>query len=259
MNLISYNENKLPIDDLETIGLAAGGQLLLNVDDLKALLSGRRTGLLQLDNLQAENIRIQTLDAKLSLQPDATGKLDLVIHPVYRKAVTPDFLEENEAQLLQSGEVENFLKITIDNIGNKKELLVEYDSETREFIVSDTEKILAPDMVNGEFLTPAQKENYRKGKEVELPDSTTFNYSGKDIHGIRSNKLALVASILIDGGLSYVLYKGLNALFNKKRDPKEAAKQSPAFQSALKDMINRQQPEDQHFINFYSQEEGNSR
>lgn len=260
MNLISYNDKKLPIEDLETIGLATGGQLLLNVDDLKALLSGRRTGLLQLNNLQAENIHIKTLDAKISLQPDENGKLDLVIHPVYRKAVTPDFLEDIEAQQLQKGEVENFLKTTIDNKGNKKELLVEYDADTREFIVSDTEKILVPDMVNGEFLTPAQKANYRKGKEVELPDQTVFKYSGKDTHGIRSNKLALIASVLIDGGLSYVLYKGLNALFNKKRDPKEAAKQSPAFQSALKDMQNRQKQQEFPPINLtYGQEEGNSR
>lgn len=240
MNLISYNENKLPIEDLETIGLAAGGQLLLNVDDLKALLSGRRTGLLQLHNLQAENVHIKTLDAKISLAPDENGKLDLLIHPVYRKAVTPSFLEDNEAALLQKGEVENFQKITIDDKGNKKELLVEYDADTREFIVSDTEKILAPDMVNGEFLTPAQKENYRKGKQVELPDHTVFNYSGKDTHGIRSNKIALIASILIDGGLSYVLYKGLNALFNKKRDSKEAEKLSPGYHNAVKDMQNQQ-------------------
>lgn len=239
MNLISYNEDKLPIEDLETIGLAAGGQLLLNVDDLKALLSGRRTGLLQLHDLHAENLHIKSLDAKISLMPGENGKLDLLIHPVYRKAVTPSFLEDNEAKLLQKGEVENFQKITIDDKGNKKELLVEYDADTREFIVSDTDKILVPDMVNGEFLTPAQKENYRKGKQVELPDHTVFNYSGGDIHGIRSNKLALIASVLIDGGLSYVLYKGLNALFNQKRDLKEAEKLSPGYHNAVKDMENQ--------------------
>ena len=38
MNPITFHENDLPVKDLETIGLASGGQLLLNVDDLKALL-----------------------------------------------------------------------------------------------------------------------------------------------------------------------------------------------------------------------------
>ena len=56
MNLISFKENDLPFRELETIGLAAGGQLLLNVNDLKALLSGRRTGLMHLENLEAEGI-----------------------------------------------------------------------------------------------------------------------------------------------------------------------------------------------------------
>jgi hypothetical protein len=255
MNLISYNENKLPIKDLETIGLAAGGQLLLNVDDLKALLSGRRTSLLQLHDLEAENVHIKSLDAKISLKPDENGKLDLLIHPVYRKAVTPSFLEDNEAQLLQKGEVENYQKITIDDQGNKKELLVEYDPETREFIVSDTEKILAPDMVNGEFLTAAQKENYRKGKQVELPDRTVFNYSGMDTHGIRSNKMALIASVLIDGGLSYVLYKGLNALFNRKRDQKSAEKLSPGYYNAVKDMENQKRPSFPHIERSERREE----
>jgi hypothetical protein len=239
MNLVNYHEDDLPIKDLETIGLAAGGQLLFNVDDLKALLSGRRTSLLELHDLEAENVKIKSINAKISLQPNKQGKIDLLIHPIYRKAVTPDFLDDNEAQQLQKGEVASLLKITLDNHGNKKEMLIEYDAETKEYIVSDTEKILAPDMVNGEFLTPAQKENYRKGKEVEIADGTRFSYSGVDHHGIRSNKLALVASILIDGGLSYMVYKGLNALFNKKRDEKAAEKLSPGYYNAIKDIENQ--------------------
>ena len=228
----------LPIQDLETIGLAAGGQLLLNVDDLKALLSGRRTGLMQLQNLEAENIKIKSLDAKISIKPDEAGKLNLMIHPIYKKPATPSFLDDDEAHQLEKGQVANYLKTTTDDKGNKKEILVEYDSETREFIVSDTEKILAPDMVNLQFLTAAQKENYRKGKEVTIADKTTFGYSATDTHGIRANKLALVASILIDGGLTYVVYKGLNMLFNQKRNDVDAGKLSPGYYNAVQDAEN---------------------
>lgn len=236
MNLLNFKEKDLPVRDLETIGLASDGQLLLNVDDLKALLSGRRTDLLELHDLQAENIRIKSLHAKISLKMNENGKTDLMIHPIYHTALIPDFLTENEAQRLEKGEVQNLLRILQDDKGNKTELLVEYDAETREFIVSDTEKILAPDMVNNEFLTPAQKENYRKGKEVQIPDGTRFNYSGTDRQGIRSDRLALVASILIDGGLSYMIYKGLNALFNKKRDEKAAGRLSPGYYAAIRDV-----------------------
>lgn len=230
------NENELPMGMLETIGLAAGGQLLLSEDNLKALLSGQRTGLVELHNLEAENIKIESMNAKLSVRRNATGGTDLMIHPVYREPLTPAFLDDYEAKQLEKGELPSLLKISKDSKGNTKEILVEYDKDTREFIISDTEKILAPDMVNGEFLTAAQKENYRKGKEVKLPDGARFSYTATDSHGIRSNKLALIASILVDGGLSYIVFRGLNALFNQKRDEKEAAKLSPAYNNAVKDM-----------------------
>jgi len=236
MNLVYYNESYLPLQELETIGLASNGQLLLNVNDLKALLSGRRTGLLNLKNLEAENIKIKALDAKISLRTNELGKTDLVIHPIYRKPARPECLDEAEAKQLEKGEVASLLKVTKDDKGNKKEVLVEYDPDTREFIVSDTEKIMVPDMINGDFLTAAQKENYRKGREVEMPDHTKLNYSGTDTNGIRSNKLALIASIVIDGGLSYMLYTGLNAMFGKKHDPKEANALSPGYYNTVKDM-----------------------
>ena len=236
MNRIIFNQAQLPMADLETIGLAAGDQLLLNEEDMNSLLSGKRTGLLQLHNLEAENIKIKSMDAKLSVRQLANGKTELLIHPVYRKPSTPDFLDDFEAKELEKGEVASLLKVTKDGRGNTKEVLVEYDKDTREFIVSDTEKILAPDTVNGEFMTAAQKENYRKGKEVKLPDGTKFIYSATDTHGIRSNKIALIASILVDGGLSYMVYRGLNAMFNQKRDEKEAGKLSPAFYNAMRDM-----------------------
>ena len=236
MDLIRFKESELPIKDLEILGLAVNGQLKLKTNDLQALLSGRRTSLLQLQNLRAENIKIKAMDAKISLANGENGTTELLIHPVYRKPATPDFLDDHEAELLEKGEVANLEKSVTDGKGNKKELLVEYDPETHEFIVSDSEKILAPDMVNGEFLTPAQKEKYRKGKEVEVADHTKFSYSAVDKKGIRSDRVALIASVLIDGGLSYVAYKGLNALFNKNRDPVEAEKLSPGYHKVKADM-----------------------
>lgn len=250
MNLISFKENELPIKDLETLGLASRGQLLLNINDLKALLSGRRTEMLHLENLETENIKIKAIDAKISLRRNEQGKTDLLIHPIYRKAATPDFLEDDEALQLEKGEVASLLKVTKNEKGDQKEILVEYDPETREFIVSDTEKIMVPDMINSEFLTPAQKEAYRKGKEVKLADGTVLNYSNSDSNGIRSNRLALIASIVVDGGLSYMVYQGLNAMFGKKHDPKESEKLSPGYHSAMEDLENERPVADNAHIRF---------
>lgn len=256
MNPIRYKESDLPIRDMETIGLADQGKILLNADDLNSLLSGGRTALMNLRNLEAENIKIKSIDAKLSLHTNEAGKTELLIHPIYKKPRTPGFLGDNEAKQLESGEVANLLKETIDDKGNKKELLVEYDAETREFIISDTQKIVTPDMVNGEFMTASQKESYKKGKEVELPDHTRFQYAAADTNGIRSNRLALIASVLVDGGLSYMAYKGLHAMFGEKHDPKEANNMGKGYDNAYRDMKEQQPVFDNSHIQFDAHSRG---
>lgn len=119
-------------------------------------------------------------------------------------------------------------------------MLVEFDSDTNEFIITDTEKIWVPDQVNGEILSLDQKERYRKGKEVELQDGTRLQYTGKEREGVRSNKIALVASIMIDGGLSFALYHGLKAMFGEKHDQK-SKEFSKGYDQAVKDMKKQQE------------------
>jgi hypothetical protein len=231
-----FDEQALPLEDLEKIGLAKNGRLILNEEDLKALLSGRRTDMLRLENLVSEGIHILAMNAKLSLKQNAEGNLDLLIHPIYREAEYPAYLTDSEAEALEKGELVNIKKVLSDTEGNETDILIEFDKETNEFIITDTEKILVPDFVNNEKLTLEQKERYRKGKEVELKDGTRFQYSGTDRQGISANKLALVASILIDGGLSYLLFKGLNALFGEKKEDESRKQYGKAYYQALKDM-----------------------
>lgn len=216
-----YNRQELPMADLERIGLAKNGRVDLDEDDLSALLSGRRTEMLRLENLRAEGLHIPALDAKLSLRPNASGDLELLVHPIYKEIEPPYFLAAEEAQQLEKGDRVNIDKVIVDKEGNAKEVLVEFDRETNEFIITDTEKILAPEEINGLPLTPEQKERYRKGREVETADGTTIQYAANEKQGIRSDRLALIASVLVDGGVSYLLFKGLNALFNKpqKKEP----------------------------------------
>jgi hypothetical protein len=56
------------------------------------------------------------------------GKLDLIDPPDLPQGRNTGFLNENEAEQLQKGEVASVLKITKDNHGNKKEMLIEYDA-----------------------------------------------------------------------------------------------------------------------------------
>ena len=206
------------MEDLEQLGLVKNGKLLLTKDDLTALLSGRRTDMLRLKELEMDGIAIKELDAKLSLNLNKDGSVGLLLHPIYREPDVPQFLDDTQAEMLEKDEVPN-LRFTINgDDGKPKDVLVEYDKDTNEFIVMDTDRIQAPDEVNSKPLTEEQKKKYRKGEEVETADGTTIQYSATAKQGIRSDKLALVASILIDGGVSYMLYKGLHALFGKEQD-----------------------------------------
>jgi Protein of unknown function (DUF4099)/Protein of unknown function (DUF3945) len=231
-----YQERDVPWKELQQIGLFKNGSLNLDEDDLKAMLSGRRTEMLRLENLNTEGLHIPSLDAKLSLRLDEDGVLELLVHPIYREAEVPQYLTDDEANALERGEAVNVQKFVFDDKGDSKEILVEFDKDTNEFIITDTEKIIVPEMVNNEKLSAEQKERYRKGKRVELADGTTFQYSGTNSKGMSADKLALVASILIDGGISYILYKGLHALFGEKQDKAKASDYNKGYYDALADM-----------------------
>ncbi len=235
-----YNIQDLPVGDLERIGLAKNGIVMLDHDDLTALLSGRRTDMLRLENLKTDGLQIPALDAKLSLKPDAEGKLQLLLHPIYREPEVPAFLTDTQAEMLEKGEVPNLQQMIFDGEGNPREVLIEFDKDTNEFVVTDTERIQAPDEINDIPLTAEQKKRYMKGEEVETQDGTTIQYSGTEKQGIRSDKLALIASILIDGGISYLLYKGLHALYGKKQDQEHGANYQQALKNRQKDEIKQQ-------------------
>ena len=227
-----FNEQDLPMEELESIGLAKLGKLLLDDDDLQALLAGRRTDMLRLENLKFEGLQIAQLDTKLSLRENEQGKLELILHPIYREVEAPNYLTREEADKLERGEVVNMGKFITDEEGKSKAVLVEFDKETNEFIITDTEQIVTPDAVNGMPLTPEQKEKYKKGKEVEMPDGTNFQYTAVKKEGMRSSKLHLIASLIMDGGVSYMLFKLLHGLLGKKRDEQEAARLSPQYREA---------------------------
>jgi len=229
------------MEALRKAGLVHDGVLILDQDDLKALLSGRRTEMQRLEKLEFEGMIINSLDAKLSLQRDEAGVVELLYHPINKEPKASKYLTRTEAEMLAKGDAVNLQKTVFDDNGRKMEVLIEFDNETNEFIVTDTEKILAPDSINDIPLTPEQKERYRKGKEVEIGDGTTVQYSGTEKQGVRSNKLAFIASVLIDGGLSYVLYHALNKLFNKPRDQRKAGKMSEGYFKAWEKMEQQEQ------------------
>ncbi|WP_316848963.1 DUF4099 domain-containing protein [Pedobacter agri] len=226
------NEKDLPMDQLREIGLARGDEILLDRRDVHALLSGSRTNLLRLENITRSGVEIKEMDVKLSITRDSLGQPDLLIHPVYRQAITPSFISTNEADQLLTGLKGNVVK-SLERGGMMRDMLIEYDWNTREFVITDTSKIQAPLEINGQPLTPYQKDRYLSGRQIEMPDGAMLQASGTAPEGFRSNRVALVVSILMDGGISYLLYQGLNALIDKQGEALQEKALGKTYAKAL--------------------------
>src|SRR3569833_2012268 len=113
-----YNEEALPLSDLMKIGLADENGTKMNKEDIDLLLSGRRTQMLRLENLVSDGLRIQHMDAKLSLKPNTDGQLDLLVHPIYKQAQKLPFLTDTETEKLEKGTLKNIEKSIFDDEGN---------------------------------------------------------------------------------------------------------------------------------------------
>lgn len=225
--------NELPRQEMENLGLIdKTGNYILSPDDVEALLAGRRTNLMALKELDAGGFKIEHLDAKLSLDRRSDGQVGFKLHPIYKQPLIPPLLDEDEAQALISGK-----RQTIDKIipgPRKKEIVFEYDPDTREFISYDPGQVIAPDKINGYKLKDWQKDDFQKGFTVRLPDGTELQHRVTDPKGIRADRVALILSVLLDGGISYLLLRGLRHLLNS--DKQQADEQTPAFKKAYAEM-----------------------
>lgn len=247
-----FLEKELPVEDLQKIGLYKDGKPLLTNDDLRALLSGRRTELVSLANLQAEGFVIEKLDAKLSLDRSPDGIISLKIHPIYKQAAKHELLDKEESELLQNGKIDSIRKEVKRPDGKMETYIIEYDADTREYISYQPDQVLSPEQVNNESLNDKQKQDFRNGKLVSLSDGTEIQYRALQSKGILSNRTGLVLSVILDGGLSYLLITGIGNLIGHKNPQQqaytegyaEALKRVEQFQSKLQQK--QQEPNYEH-------------
>lgn len=237
-------KNKMPVEDFKKIGLMNNDTLNLTKEDLKELSAGRKSGLLDLTNLEHEGIQIERLKAKISLQENKDGSLSVVLHPIYKNPQKHSLLNDKEMDSLITGEKANIVKGYLDEKGKSHKMLIEYDKDTKEFVSMNTNRILVPEKINNEPLTQMQKAKYKEGEAITMPDGTMLQPSPTARNGVRSNNTFLVLSILLDGGVSYLLVKAAQALLGIGRGEDKSAMQSvqltnafhKGYLDALKDM-----------------------
>ncbi|MGJ1525507.1 DUF4099 domain-containing protein [Sphingobacterium spiritivorum] len=255
-----FNENDLPIGELRKIGLVKNGRPILSGEDITALLSGQRTDLITLHDLNGDGIHIKKMDAKLSLERSPEGHVSLQLHPIYRDVKQHPLLLADEAEQLVDGRLTHVLKTYQGGDGKKKSWVIEYDPETREFVSSDPAKVRVPAMINGEKLSDLQKEQYRNGEIVQLTDGTRLQRRASSRSGVTSNREALMYSLILDGGISYLLLRSLRNLFGNRTPQKDPY--TEGYQRAVQDMQRLQggrQPAAQSFELDYGEQQERDR
>lgn len=241
---------KLPLDDFEKLGLFRDNDLKVNQSDLLELLAGRRTDFIELKNLEHDGIYIERLNAKLSLIERADGSRSLAVHPVYKNPQSHALLNDKEMKQLIDDEKPNIKKGYTDSEGNKSKMLIEFDKDTNEFVSLDTNRMVIPETINNETLSPAQRAKMKEGEEISLQDGTRIQPSPTAKKGVRSDQAFLILSILLDGGISYMLVKGAGKLLGKGNE-KQSAEYTQGFKDAEKKMEEQKRSnKNSTFMNF---------
>lgn len=226
-------EEALPIAALSSLGLYDGARYLLDETDLSALLSGRRTSLVNLQNLVSESFTIDSLDAKLSLNTDEDSLHEIRLHPIYKEPKRSPDLSDIEADELISGEVKTIAKPINFPDGSARTIIFEYDRETREFVSYDPIAVEIPIQVNGEQLDENKKKDFAMGRIVQLTDGTMIQHRASEPRGIVASRTALILTVLKDGATTSFLIKNLAPIMDVSihKDPFSAG-----FESAFLEM-----------------------
>lgn len=221
MNLPIFEEKNLPFNDFLIIGLVRQGNIIIGSDDKAALLAGRRTQLLLLNNLDFAGMRIASLYVKLSLADVGNHQLNIIFHPQNLESTRPNYLTSAEQAYLESGRTKSIEKWLPDEKGEDKWMLIEFDYETKEFIRTPKRRIVPPDAINGFSITQEQKIAYMKGQIVQVADGTNVQYTATNEKGIRANHLEAVLSRNTESGIVYTAFSDIRTLTNYHHDYQE--------------------------------------
>lgn len=127
----------------------------------------------------------------------------------------------------------------------ERQALYEFDQQTNSTVRTDDRQFQVPQQVNGIDLAPRLKERLRRGEEIGLADGTRLQLSPASDKQFRSNRILLVTSMLLDGGISYAIYKGVDAIVEngkrlKQHYPESSEKYTEALRKVQKDLEQKQ-------------------
>ena len=180
-----FNENDIPYKELELIGISKKQIWSLDKANITALLSGKRTSLLDL-SFHDNNGEEISMKGKISLYWKDSNNAGVKVHPVRPEIMNDINLKPKELERLQDNEI-------ITKTINNEKYLVQLDPETNELLKTKIKSISIPSNIKGysyirdaitlvynnpELIGGITKELYPEiGKKYNIPVIVTEHYS----------------------------------------------------------------------------------
>jgi len=165
-----YKPEDIDWETMSNLGL--NREKLEKMKILDPLLKGYKTNELVPISLNL-GTAITKLDARLSLQQNAEGKVVMAIHGIRREPnlnyafFGHEFSKEDKANLLTSGNMGRIVDLTF-KAGEKIPSIISVDRLTNELIALRADKIKIPDEIKGIKLDEHQKQTLMEGQPLQL-------------------------------------------------------------------------------------------
>lgn len=166
----TFQEKDIPYDEFARLGYNKRDILFMAKEDLKQLLSGKRTSLMKITSFDGKELS-ESIKAKFSLKRDADGNVKLIIHPVRNEILNDIKLNATQIDKLKQGQI-IIKKIDDENY------LVQLDKENNEILKTKVKDIVIPSHIEHIELGQEQKQKLKKGEPIILTnDNKEFQVS----------------------------------------------------------------------------------
>lgn len=166
----AFQEKDIPYEEFARLGYNKRDILFMNKEDLKQLLAGKRTTLMEINSVDGQKLG-KSIKAKFSLQRDEDGKVKLIIHPVRNEIQNDIKLNATQLEKLKKGE------IVMKKI-NDENYLIQLDKDNNELLKTKVKDIVIPSHIEHIELGQEQKQKLKKGEPIILvADNKEFQVS----------------------------------------------------------------------------------
>jgi len=190
---------------------------------------------IELEKLNGEKSKIWGVDLERALKESGKGiGDDAQLLYKGKQSVSVEIDGKWEQKERYTWEVNDF----VPDKKQEQTHIYEFDKETNSFVAIDSRDIPTPEEVNGMPLTDDQKRKFKKGEVIEMEDGTDIQASPANAKSnfLASNRKLLIASVLLDGGISFFLVKGIQLLYQReqrKREQEEKMEYNKGYRDAL--------------------------